>query len=167
MSWIITRLIRTRNTVRSRNGIARLTSWLSVFAIIVCGCAATPERVVIGQGSPKALLQYLVNNAALHPRYSIDEPVTCWIRREDIPYLVGRLDSRTPSLSVALRISSRIRTDSTEGDEALFLIEGFRAGRYPPSIASEPTEQSQREEVKRWWAEYSKERTPLPNGCPG
>jgi hypothetical protein len=50
--------------------------------------------------------------------------------------------------------SSRIRLDSTIGDEVAFMIAGFRAGAYPPRLNSLPLMPSDVEEILEWWWQY-------------
>ena len=62
--------------------------------------------------------------------------------REDLPVsfaavatrIVDLLDSTEPCASVSMSISSlHLESGSTVGQEAAFLIEGFRTGYYPPN----------------------------------
>ena len=76
-----------------------------------------------------------------------------WLRRKHIGELVKLLDSREPCAGVMSPLSSYIDTTrSTIGNEAAFLIEGYREGRYPPGLNSRRL-QSDIDELKTWWAD--------------
>ena len=81
-----------------------------------------------------------------------------WLQESDIPRLIALLDSREPCLHVIMSISSYLpRTPSFVGQEALFMIEGFRRGEYPPSLHS--TEfYNRKAEIVAWW-----NQTPHPS----
>ena len=49
---------------------------------------------------------------------------------------------------------------STVGNEALFLIEGYRAGHYPPRLSSLYYFRPNRSEVRAWWDTYGKRGLP-------
>ncbi|MDX1997946.1 MAG: hypothetical protein SF066_09530 [Thermoanaerobaculia bacterium] len=77
-----------------------------------------------------------------------------WVTIEDVPKLMGLLDSEEPCSGVVSVLSSWLPTEaSTVGQEALFLIEGFRSGFYPPRLASQRYSRS-KEEVREWWRSY-------------
>jgi hypothetical protein len=63
-----------------------------------------------------------------------------WVRAEDVPGLIAQLASHEPCPHVATPASSYAafefpdRVDeSFVGQEAVYMLEGFQAGRYPPT----------------------------------
>lgn len=106
------------------------------------------------QFTPLEFLNYLKTDTRPMRVYTIREPVTCWITQEDIPGLISRLESDERSMSVALSIASRVRKQSREADEAAYLIEGFRLGKYPPTLGSEPATPAKVAEIRHWWTSY-------------
>jgi hypothetical protein len=82
--------------------------------------------------------------------YTFDGPLKNWITQKDLPALLSLTGSKAPCSSVVLLISNQLPTqDSTVGQEALFMIEGYRKGEYPPSVASfSPITDS--EELMQW-----------------
>ena len=74
-----------------------------------------------------------------------------WIVEGDIPKLLELVDSTEPCAAVVSSGSSVLPTKlSTVGREAMFLIDGYRSGAYPPAIASIHW-QGDSEEIRRWW----------------
>jgi hypothetical protein len=67
-----------------------------------------------------------------------------------------QIDSDEPAASVVSPISSYIPFDenSTVGNEAMFLLEGYRTGRYPPALSSLHYFHPNRTEVRSWWEQY-------------
>ena len=81
-----------------------------------------------------------------------------WIKPEHIHGLINVMDSKEPCRPVMSIYSSTIpRNLSTVGDEAIFLIQGFRAKRYPPRPNSQTYSSKEKEEVRKWWKKWSKE----------
>ena len=78
-----------------------------------------------------------------------------WVKESDLPALVGLLDSSEPCANVQSMVSSCIDTTrSTVGNEAAYLIEGYRKDWYPPRLNSmRPL--CDIEEIKQWWEERS------------
>ena len=75
-----------------------------------------------------------------------------WITIDDIPKLIELIDSDTPCASVSSPYSSYISYEaSTIGNEAAFLIEGFRKGRYPSELNSVHYWKADKKEIKKWW----------------
>ncbi|MBU8869790.1 MAG: hypothetical protein KOO60_02835 [Gemmatimonadales bacterium] len=76
-----------------------------------------------------------------------------WVKESDLPALMGLLDSTEPCANVQNPISSFIdSTQSTVGNEAAYLIEGFRNDRYPPRLNS-TRPFCDIGETKQWWEE--------------
>lgn len=86
----------------------------------------------------------------VHPTIPAD-----WVSEADLPALVNMLDSDEPCAGVINMLSSRIdTTHSTVGNQAAYLIEGFRKDRYPPGLLT-TLPYDDIEELKRWWRERS------------
>ncbi len=76
-----------------------------------------------------------------------------WLQDSDIPALIELLYFTEPCAVVCAAFSSNIpKPGSTIGNEAAFLIMGFRRGFYPPTLHSKfgPLE---KEEILQWWKE--------------
>jgi hypothetical protein len=74
-----------------------------------------------------------------------------WVKESDLPALVALLDSTEPCANVQSMLSSCIdRTRSTVGNEAAYLIEGYRKDRYPPRLNS-TRPFCDIDEIKAWW----------------
>jgi hypothetical protein len=75
-----------------------------------------------------------------------------WVKESDIPALMALLDSRERCVSQHSSVSAFIGPrKSTVGNEAAWLIEAFRVGRFPPNNASASTPETP--ELRKWWAE--------------
>jgi hypothetical protein len=76
-----------------------------------------------------------------------------WITKKDIPALLALVDSKEPCSPVASWYSSYYSTTavSTIGDQALFMLEGYREGKYPTQLNmfSFPTGK-ERDELIAW-----------------
>ena len=82
-----------------------------------------------------------------------------WIRESDLEALVQLVGSREPCDHVVSSVSSRLPDSrSFVGQEALFLIEGYRTGRYPPRLHSIGFYQEKKDEILAWWK--SRDRNP-------
>ena len=70
--------------------------------------------------------------------YIFREPIKNWISKKDLPSLLSLTNSEEPCASVALMSSSYYdtRNHSTVGQEAVFMLEGYRKGTYPPGLNS-------------------------------
>lgn len=118
--------------------------------------------------SPLEFLEFLqarYDDVAREPNaflpYSVRGTHCGWIRESDIPRLMKLVDSTSPCLPVKKLISSFLSMQpSTIGQEAAFLVEGFRCdvegvgyGGYPPRLNSDspPTD---REAIRAWWESY-------------
>lgn len=76
-----------------------------------------------------------------------------WIKESDLPALVELLDSSEPCAGVQSLVSSYAGTTrSTVGNEAAFMIEGFRNDYYPPRLNS-TRPLCDIAEIKKWWEE--------------
>ena len=76
-----------------------------------------------------------------------------WIKKHHVEQLMTLIDSKDPAVPVVSIISSYLpfKERSTVGNEAMFLIEGFRKGRYPPGLCSVYGFKGDPEEYKRWY----------------
>lgn len=81
-----------------------------------------------------------------------------WITHADVQGLMQEIDSAEPAAPVVSALSSYwpFNQTSTVGNEALFLIEGYRTGRYPPNPCSLYYFHPNRTEVRSWWEKYGK-----------
>lgn len=113
---------------------------------------------------PLEFLDYLKTDTRPMRVFTIKEPLECWVSEKDVPGLMNRLSSDKPSMSVALSIVSNIRKSSKEADEAAFLIKGFRFGKYPPTLGSEPISEGDIKAIRSWWSAYKAGLTPLEPG---
>ncbi len=60
-----------------------------------------------------------------------------WLRKSDLPRLLTLVESREPCAHVRMSVSKVMPVGvSFVGQEALFLIEGYRRGVYPPELHS-------------------------------
>ncbi len=103
-----------------------------------------------GSRGPLEFLEYLRNQkrrsvAVIAPRD--------WIKEKDLPGLVALVDSPDSCAAVISPLSSAMaRTRSTVGIEAAYLIEGYRAGTYPPGLVSMYSH-ADVAVIKAWWAQ--------------
>jgi hypothetical protein len=72
------------------------------------------------------------------------------------------IDSEEPAAPVVSPLSSYwpFNQTSTVGNEALFLIHGYRTGHYPPGLSSLYYFKPNRTEVREWWDIYGKQDLP-------
>ena len=85
-----------------------------------------------------------------------------WITLHDAGLLMQQIDSGEPAAPVVSPMSSYWPSNqtSTVGNEALFLVEGYRTGRYPPVPGSLYYFRPNRTEVRTWWDTYGKQGLP-------
>lgn len=78
-----------------------------------------------------------------------------WIKEEHIPQLMQLIDSREPAAPVFSAFSSFIPEEpSTVGNEAMFLVEGFRSGYYPTALSSLYYFNGNPDEFRKWWSAW-------------
>lgn len=83
-----------------------------------------------------------------------NNPPSGWIKEEQVAKLMELIDSQVPAEPVCSSLSSYIPdSKSTVGNEAMFLIEGFRKGSYPPELCSVYYFKGNPELYKKWWVE--------------
>ena len=82
--------------------------------------------------SPRAFLAALVRTPSDY--VTVEEAPATWLNKESVKPLMEKLRSTTPCAAVIHEYSSRsVYHRSTEGREALFMIEGYLIGSYPPA----------------------------------
>jgi hypothetical protein len=83
--------------------------------------------------------------------YTVDGVHVGWVKAQDAQRLVDLLDSSEPCAFVVSPYSSYIPPGrSFVGQEAVFLLEGYRAGRYPPGLHS-GNAYKRKSEILVWW----------------
>jgi len=89
---------------------------------------------------------------------SVFDPPEGWITQADAEAFMQQIDSDEPAASVVSPISSYMpfNENSTVGNEAMFLLEGYRTGRYPPALSSLYYFRPNRTEIRQWWEMYGK-----------
>jgi hypothetical protein len=82
------------------------------------------------------------------------EPIKNWVSQKDLPALLALADSQEPCASVAIGSSTVHDTRGlTLGDQALFMIESYQKGEYPPAPNSLPYDEARAKELKDWCRE--------------
>jgi len=85
------------------------------------------------------------------PFYSVHGEHRGWVTEADVPQLLELATSTDPCLAVVSTLSSWLPDrPSTVGHEALYILAGFRAGKYPPELASTRWSGTL-EEYRQWW----------------
>lgn len=81
-----------------------------------------------------------------------------WIKKEHVVELMKYVDSKEPAAPVVSAASSYYPFNQTSavGNEALFLIEGYRTARYPPALCSLYYFHPDADKVKAWWENTGK-----------
>jgi len=103
------------------------------------------------KGTPFGLLAVL----ASHPGtgYLVTDPLADWVEESHLAPLMKLIESDRPCAAVILSEVANPPMPpsfSTIGNEAAYLVEGFRTGRYPPresSVMPPPDV----EEIRAWW----------------
>jgi hypothetical protein len=81
-----------------------------------------------------------------------------WIKAEHVDELIKLVNSVEPCASVVSPLSSFLpQGGSTIGVEAMFLIEGFKTGHYPPGLHSGQVSGKDPESYKQWWKEIKEQ----------
>jgi len=105
-------------------------------------------------------MDYL-DDLRMHPLQQVmvlDVPDT-WITLHDAELLMLEIDSDEPAAPVVSPLSSYrpFNQTSTVGNEALFLLEGYRTGKYPPALCSLYYFRPNRTEMRSWLNAYGKQ----------
>lgn len=88
----------------------------------------------------------------------VDTLPSGWIEREDVAELMPFLRSERPASPVLSSSSSRLSFAmgekgmvSTVGHEVAYLVQGYRTGRYPPTLGSRSYFSYDPDELESWW----------------
>lgn len=101
--------------------------------------------------TPVEFLKALKMERSDTDEYIFREPVKNWISKSDLPGLLALSNSREPCASIALATSSAWNSQgSTMGQEALFMIDGYRKGIYPPAPNSGGYSDAAAKELTDW-----------------
>jgi hypothetical protein len=130
-----------------------------IAAFILCCSLAIPlsagDKAAgfdLSSSDPSKLLDTLTNGNFPGSVLVVGEPVENWVQEKDLPKLMLLLDSPVPCAPVVLARSSFTPRVSSVGDQAAFLIQGFRDGSYPPSLHSGRITPAVKDEIRAWWA---------------
>lgn len=93
-----------------------------------------------------------------------DQPVTIlsvpegWITHSDAEKLILLANVNAPAAPVVSALSSfyPFQESSTVGNEALYLLEGYHIGKYPPTLCSIGSFPVNRTGTLAWWEDYGK-----------
>jgi len=117
------------------------------------------KEIKWSKSGPMDFLDILKKN-----KYSIvvvdtsDKPPRDWINREDVARLMQVIESVEPAAPVISKDSPYLPSEgSTVGNEAMFLIEGFRKKSYPPLSASVYYFKPEVNQYKLWWLKMAME----------
>lgn len=107
---------------------------------------------------PIAFLEMLKSDLQTFPYFIIwNRPPCGWVKEQHVEKLILLVQSQELANSVISSVSSyRPSTKSTVGNQAMFLIEGFRKGCYPPGQLSPGYQESEVKEMQKWWFNYKK-----------
>ncbi|HKS58137.1 MAG TPA: hypothetical protein VJS12_22770 [Steroidobacteraceae bacterium] len=122
---------------------------LSLLGAARASCAA--DSVDLALLSPPQLLEVLEGRNTEGGMAFVAASRRGWVKEEHLPALMELLDSPTECLPVMHEKSSTIPRRSTIGQEAAFMVEGYRAGTYPPAPIAEKSRVT-KEELRDWWA---------------
>lgn len=136
-------------TAKAKMAFSKLLFCLSCMFLCIPGFATDQPQFDLKDTNPLALLD-LLQRGKEQKMFTVPAPVATWVKKEHLPALIKLLDSKEECMSVALEASSTIRMGSTVGDEAAFLIAGYRAGQYPPALSSKAFTDSERAELIEW-----------------
>jgi len=105
--------------------------------------------------TPEEFIEFLKNSTSSYYAYTIYKdygPPENWVKEEHISRLIELIDSEEPCLHVDTVSSSTIPHKlSTVGNEAMFLIIGFKENRYPSRSSSIFVSSSEKEGILKWW----------------
>ena len=113
----------------------------------------TSKEVDWSRVSPIDFVNILKKNR--HSIMVIDSPPPeIWIKKEHVPKLMNMIYSSEPAAPVMLQSSPHTPSDtSTVGNEAMFLIEGFKNKSYPPQPCSVGSFKPNPQDYSRWWVD--------------
>jgi hypothetical protein len=87
-----------------------------------------------------------------YDQYKFRHSIKNWITKKDVPELISLTKSKDPCASVSL-MASQIwdRGEySTVGQEAIFMLEGYQKGEYPPAQDSFRISDIDTKELIKW-----------------
>jgi hypothetical protein len=130
-----------------------LSAWL---ALLFAGCAMAQSTEPFYKDTPLAFLEWLKTYENGVHTFTISGQAKGWISEDDIPALLEKLDSTEPCAGVMSSASSSIPGRSTVGDQAAFMIDGFRTRLYPPKLASKKYTKAEKQDLRNWWRQYER-----------
>jgi len=116
------------------------------------------EQINWHKTSPLDFLKFLKENKdfAVFMGYT-NLPAQDWISEEDVDMLIHYINSSDEAAPVSSEKAERlVKSGSTVGREAMFLIAGFISKRYPPELCSVYDFYPEPENFKKWWEAYKK-----------
>jgi hypothetical protein len=132
---------------------SRITATILCCSFALANAAGSVAEGYDLKGSdPSKLLDLLVQGNFPGSVLTVDESVENWVQEKDLPKLILLLDNPVPCAPVVDARSSFWPGVSTIGEQAAFLIQGFRAGRYPPDLHSGRMSADVKDEIRAWWA---------------
>jgi hypothetical protein len=116
------------------------------------------EQLDWAETDPLALLEILESRPDT-PLTIASTPPPGWITEDHVRQLMYVIDSEEPAAPVVSPLSSYypFNASSTVGNEAMFLIEGFRSGRYPPALCSIYYFDGNPDELRTWWSNQTEQ----------
>lgn len=147
----IIHLIRIQRMVMIKSGTERRIEMAAPGSFSLPLFIAVSQLLIGGmsqEGDALKLLRHLKEEATAP--YIFRTQIPGLVKKSDLPSLVALLSSTEKCMPVALEVSSVIRLESTVGDEAAFMIEGFREGRYPPGLNSRAYSVKEKAELRQW-----------------
>jgi len=140
-----------------KNNICFLVITLLAVSAICCICVKAyavegSEQFNWSQVTPLDFLDILKNRAGFVVIKASNYPPGSWITKEHVKILMGLIGSHDAAASVVSELSQQEPfLTSSVGNEAMFLIEGFRKGVYPPSLCSVSNFKADAQEYGTWW----------------
>ncbi|ADO84400.1 hypothetical protein [Ilyobacter polytropus] len=101
-------------------------------------------------------IDYLKSLAINPDNPVVVEPVDSktWIKEEDLAKLMAQIESDEPASPVVSILSSYypFNKQSTVGNEAMFMVEGYIVGQYPPKLCSVYYFHVDVDYYRGWWS---------------
>jgi hypothetical protein len=131
--------------------MGRVALVLGLVALLALGCGASVSAGDLQKLTPLELLQ-LLKRGQPDQVFTVQAAVNGWVKEEHVPALIKLLDSSEACMPVVLAKSSTLPGRSTIGQEAAFMVEGFRTGYYPPALFAAHTSVGTSKQLVEWWA---------------
>jgi hypothetical protein len=129
-----------KNTKEGKKGPALLFSAVLVFCVLLVFALAwgllSHHNILSRSEKPIAFLHSLNRELTLGNDVLVYNRLENWVTKDDAIKLAQELNSFTRCSSIYTMASSFHPKLSTVGEQAGYLIYGYQAGRYPPSIDS-------------------------------